>query len=445
MSSFTSKRTHLVTMSLRSLVVMSFCVVLVAQPVSAAYDQQFYSDYDILFYNPDAQFCDTTSSDTFSTGASSVQGSENAEIVLKFFTQKGLSLAGAAGILGNIMHESPGINPKLSQGGSTTSPMTAGVGYGIVQWTTSDRQAKLRELAKNTGRDVGDLGLQLDFVWYEMTHAWKSTLEALNTPGISPSDAAIITHGKTSRAVSTANSLNGGAGDPRFKNAPVPGYEASGDTAQQIIANRVKNAEAMYKQYESSIEDGGGVSGVLSTDYAVAPTKDLCDSSSVAVASTECSVTAPITGAGGNGHQLTRSELVKIYGPPDPATMSKKMVAVNFLGKQINIHPLAAGCLTAVANEIKTKGIDYDIKSMGGYRYDSNNGSTNIGEKSYHTYGVAVDINPQQNPFTTGVASYDMPEGYIAAFNHHGWSWGGNWRSVKDYMHFEFNGIDPSQ
>ena len=78
---------------------------------------------------------------------------------------------------------------------------------------------------------------------------------------------------------------------------------------------------------------------------------------------------------------------------------------------------------------------------------------------SMHAYGLAVDINPVLNPSVTvmpdgsqkirppGGAAYlfrtDEVPGLIIkgdacyeAFTSHGWEWGGEWTSMKDYQHF---------
>ena len=70
---------------------------------------------------------------------------------------------------------------------------------------------------------------------------------------------------------------------------------------------------------------------------------------------------------------------------------------------------------------------------------------------SYHSKGLAIDINPLLNPhiknnksIPTG-AIYDKTKpGTLTAssqvvkeFKKRGWTWGGNWRSSKDYQHFE--------
>lgn len=77
---------------------------------------------------------------------------------------------------------------------------------------------------------------------------------------------------------------------------------------------------------------------------------------------------------------------------------------------------------------------------------------------SEHAYGLAVDVNPFQNPYvkdgdvTPGLAtSYtdrsDVRPGMIVpgagvveAFAEIGWGWGGTWDDPKDYMHFSAAG-----
>ncbi len=70
---------------------------------------------------------------------------------------------------------------------------------------------------------------------------------------------------------------------------------------------------------------------------------------------------------------------------------------------------------------------------------------------SMHAYGFAIDINPVQNPYIKGRvvlppgAVYDKrkpgtlaPDSpVVKIFIRLGWTWGGNWKSLKDYQHFE--------
>jgi len=77
---------------------------------------------------------------------------------------------------------------------------------------------------------------------------------------------------------------------------------------------------------------------------------------------------------------------------------------------------------------------------------------------SMHAYGLAIDINPVENPYIkkgsvtpplgAGFAYRAMggqgmvtdPGVVVQAFKSIGWKWGGDWKTVKDYMHFSSNG-----
>jgi hypothetical protein len=79
-------------------------------------------------------------------------------------------------------------------------------------------------------------------------------------------------------------------------------------------------------------------------------------------------------------------------------------------------------------------------------------------EFSQHSYGTAIDLNPLRNPYvgTSGTTSHPASVPYlersprpgvitgdgpvVAAFREIGWSWGGDWSTVKDYQHFSLSG-----
>jgi hypothetical protein len=74
---------------------------------------------------------------------------------------------------------------------------------------------------------------------------------------------------------------------------------------------------------------------------------------------------------------------------------------------------------------------------------------------SVHSYGRAIDVNPVENPYVNGDTvlpragrayrnRQNVRPGMILrrgvvtrAFRRAGFSWGGNWQSLKDYQHFE--------
>lgn len=87
-------------------------------------------------------------------------------------------------------------------------------------------------------------------------------------------------------------------------------------------------------------------------------------------------------------------------------------------------------------NELEATG--YNIHTLYGYsnRTIKTPDGKDTGRKSYHAYGAAIDINPQQNPFTKSRLITDMPANISEIAARYGIGWGGNWRSSKDPMHF---------
>lgn len=77
---------------------------------------------------------------------------------------------------------------------------------------------------------------------------------------------------------------------------------------------------------------------------------------------------------------------------------------------------------------------------------------------SQHAYGLAIDINPFHNPYIKDwLIIPELAEAYldrerqlpgmifgddfvVEAFAEIGWTWGGNWNSLKDWMHFSYDG-----
>jgi len=84
-------------------------------------------------------------------------------------------------------------------------------------------------------------------------------------------------------------------------------------------------------------------------------------------------------------------------------------------------------------------------------------GGTRSGHWSNHAYGLAIDLNPRENPYVGCGMSHDpsarrymhrsplrrgmVSPAVVEAFRSIGWGWGGSWTGdTKDYMHFSFNG-----
>ena len=70
---------------------------------------------------------------------------------------------------------------------------------------------------------------------------------------------------------------------------------------------------------------------------------------------------------------------------------------------------------------------------------------------SNHASGLAIDINPMMNPYIKNGISLPEKSVYntikagtissgsqlVKEFKQRGWQWGGDWKSLKDYQHFE--------
>lgn len=87
----------------------------------------------------------------------------------EFFINKGLKPHQAAGIVGNLIHES-GLKTSIKGDG--------GKAFGIAQWHP-DRQKGLEALAKSLGTSKTDLNTQLEYVWQELNSTEKKALNAL--------------------------------------------------------------------------------------------------------------------------------------------------------------------------------------------------------------------------------------------------------------------------
>ncbi len=84
------------------------------------------------------------------------------------------------------------------------------------------------------------------------------------------------------------------------------------------------------------------------------------------------------------------------------------------------------------------------------FNYRPITGGTALSSHSGH-HAVAIDINPQQNPYIKGTVILPPGSVYdpthpqtltadhplVQRFKDLGWTWGGDWEILKDYQHFE--------
>lgn len=84
--------------------------------------------------------------------------------------------------------------------------------------------------------------------------------------------------------------------------------------------------------------------------------------------------------------------------------------------------------------EIEKKGLKKEVRTFGGcFNFRS---KRTIGKLSTHSWGIAVDLNPETNPMGK---PGDIHEGVVEIFRQFGFKWGGDWTGKgKDPMHFQF-------
>jgi uncharacterized protein YgiM (DUF1202 family) len=120
-----------------------------------------------------------------------------------------------------------------------------------------------------------------------------------------------------------------------------------------------------------------------------------------------------------------------------------KFVDLRFFGRGVNGVPAPAqDAYKALEQALRATG--YQPTSVGSFNC-RHIGSDPNKPWSLHAYGVAIDIDPRENPFTPGDAySGKFKKSHVdAALNIKNtagrpvWEWGGNWRNSKDRMHFQ--------
>ena len=116
-----------------------------------------------------------------------------------YLQAKGLTVYGIAGLMGNLYAES-GLNPQNLQNtyekslhftdatyttavdnGTYTNFVYDKAGYGLAQWTYWSRKQALLAFAKAAGKSIGDLYVQLDFLWKELTESYPGVLAVLKS------------------------------------------------------------------------------------------------------------------------------------------------------------------------------------------------------------------------------------------------------------------------
>lgn len=121
----------------------------------------------------------------------------NEQRIWNYMKSKGLNDFGVAGLMGNLYAESA-LNPKNLQqtfekklgytdatytesvdNGTYTNFVKDSAGYGLAQWTYWSRKQNLLNFAQAAGKSIGDLDMQLDFLWKELNDGYRGVLDLL--------------------------------------------------------------------------------------------------------------------------------------------------------------------------------------------------------------------------------------------------------------------------
>lgn len=160
----------------------------------------------------------------------------------------------------------------------------------------------------------------------------------------------------------------------------------------------------------------------------------------------------------------SRTALRAFYGNPDanadgtadPAWESFNLVRIptpyrmvlawdtDTVLKSIRCHKTVAASLTRILSAIaKHYGSQAAIEAArmhlygGCYSFRPMRGSANL---SVHSYGAAIDLDPENNPlglqYDASPRAGMMPQAVIELFQAEGWLWGGKW-SRPDAQHFQ--------
>lgn len=173
----------------------------------------------------------------------------NDKTIWEFLKSKGLNDYGAAGLMGNLYAES-GLLPTNLQNtynnkfGMTDDEYTAAVdngsygnfvhdsaGYGLAQWTFWSRKEGLLNYAKSTGKSIGDLTMQLEYLLQELTTGYKSVLSTL----------------KSATSVLQAS------------NAVLLQFERPADQSTAVQTKRASYGQNYYNQFAGVAQEGGSV------------------------------------------------------------------------------------------------------------------------------------------------------------------------------------------
>ena len=229
----------------------------------------------------------------------SLNGRCTEEKIWNYLKGKGLCDFGIAGLMGNLEAESS-MQPNNLQNsyqkklGYSDESYTAAVdsgkyanfakdaaGYGLAQWTYHTRKAALLKFAQDTGRSIGDLELQLDFLWKELSEGYTGVLKVLQTATSvqEASDKVLVSYERPADMGNAVKNKRAGFGMAFYNQyAGQTGFSAGTDADSSGMTPGQKQCLLAYLGYY-----GGPVNGTWTDECKDATTRFQKDFGGIAV------------------------------------------------------------------------------------------------------------------------------------------------------------------
>lgn len=152
------------------------------------------------------------------------------------------------------------------------------------------------------------------------------------------------------------------------------------------------------------------------------------------------------------------AEVKSVFGDPgylppgrvDPrweAEFMRKVYDLPLVGHVLYVNKLIVDPLRRALAACSSLRDGYVLHTIGCFAPRAQRGS-NGAVLSLHTWGIAVDLNPEQNPLIAPCPpddprrrdrlNYNLPDAWIDAFKRAGFFWGGDFHNRFDSMHFQF-------
>lgn len=330
-------------------------------------------------------------------GVSNIEGVPGQ--VYDFLLSKGVPPVGAAAIMGNIEGESS-FNPAAVNSIGCS---------GLCQWYKG-RLDNLKSLANSKGTSWTDVNTQLEHMWHELETSYTGVKNVImSATDESDMEYATWYFGRYYEVFFTGSSFEG---------------------TKHHTQKRYEYAQKWYKEWKQKHTGSSTGNAQLGEAARIQGTEEriawLYD---------------------GNGLPSSEAENNRYLETFSVEYLNRSGERRNM---DITMHKKLKTEVQAIFKEMADAGfkITGGNQSIRGWNADKAFGGRF--PKSAHCYGHAFDVNPTENYCIYGNGSivgsyyrpgsdpYSVTEPIINIWKQHGFYWGGDWSSPKDYMHFSY-------